>query len=58
MTGKVQYTENLQFKIYYGYYFTNRRRNLSMNLSDTGAPVLIRDLSDPDSIYVVMPMKI
>ena len=32
--------------------------NLSMNLSDTGAPVLIRDLSDPDSIYVVMPMKI
>ena len=32
--------------------------NLIFNLSDSGSPVLLMDLSDPDSLFVVMPMKI
>ena len=29
-----------------------------INLKDPGSPVLIKDLSDKKSFYVVMPMKI
>ena len=29
-----------------------------LNLKDPGSPVLIQDMSDKDSLYVVMPMKI
>jgi hypothetical protein len=29
-----------------------------MNLKDPGSPVLIKDLSDKSSFYVIMPMKI
>ena len=31
--------------------------NIEIYLKDTGSPALIRDPSDYDSIYVVMPMK-
>ena len=33
-------------------------KNLSMNLKDSVSPVLIEDLSDKNSYYVIMPMKI
>ncbi len=33
-------------------------KNLSMNLKDSISPVLIEDLSDKNSYYVIMPMKI
>ena len=29
-----------------------------INLKDPGSPVMIKDLSDGNSFYVVMPMKI
>ena len=32
-------------------------KNIEIFLNDTGSPALIRDPSDYDSIYVVMPMK-
>ena len=32
--------------------------SIIINLKDSGSPVLIRDLSDKNSFYVVMPMKI
>ena len=32
--------------------------SIIINLSDAGSPVLIKDLSDPNSFHVVMPMKI
>ena len=32
--------------------------NVIFKLNDTGSPALIKDLSDPDSLYVIMPMKI
>ena len=28
------------------------------NLKDTGSPAIIKDSSDPNSIFVIMPMKI
>ena len=31
---------------------------ITMNLKDPGSPVLIKDLSDKSSFYVIMPMKI
>ena len=31
--------------------------NIELFFNDTGSPVLIKDPSDFDSIYVVMPMK-
>ena len=33
-------------------------KNLKMNLKDSVSPVLIEDLSDKNSFYVIMPMKI
>ena len=33
-------------------------KNLKINLKDSTSPVLIEDLSDKDSFYVLMPMKI
>ena len=33
-------------------------KNLKMNLKDSISPVLIEDLSDKNSYYVIMPMKI
>jgi len=33
-------------------------QNLKMNLKDSTSPVLIEDLSDKNSFYVIMPMKI
>ncbi len=33
-------------------------KNLKMNLTDSTSPVLIEDLSDKNSYYVIMPMKI
>ena len=33
-------------------------KNLKMNLKDAVSPVLIEDLSDKNSFYVIMPMKI
>ena len=33
-------------------------KNLKMNLKDSVSPVLIEDLSDKNSYYVIMPMKI
>ena len=33
-------------------------RNLKINLKDSVSPVLIEDLSDKNSYYVIMPMKI
>jgi DNA polymerase-3 subunit beta len=33
-------------------------KNLKLNLKDPTSPVLIEDMSDKDSYYVVMPMKI
>ena len=32
--------------------------SIIINLKDPGSPVLIKDLSDPNSFHVVMPMKI
>ena len=32
--------------------------NLKMNLKDSVSPVLIEDISDKNSYYVIMPMKI
>ena len=32
--------------------------SIIINLKDSGSPVLIQDLSDKNSFYVVMPMKI
>ena len=32
--------------------------SISLNLKDAGSPVLIKDFSDKNSFYVVMPMKI
>ena len=32
--------------------------SILVNLKDEGSPVLIKDLSDKNSFYVVMPMKI
>ena len=32
--------------------------SIIINLRDAGSPVLIRDLSDKNSLHVVMPMKI
>ena len=32
--------------------------NLIMNLKDSVSPVLIQDISDKNSYYVIMPMKI
>ena len=31
---------------------------ITINLNDSGSPVLIRDISDKNSFHVVMPMKI
>ena len=31
---------------------------ITMNLKDPGSPVLIKDLSDKNSFYVIMPMRI
>jgi DNA polymerase-3 subunit beta len=33
-------------------------KNLKINLKDSVSPVLIEDMSDKNSYYVVMPMKI
>ena len=33
-------------------------KNLKMNLKDSTSPVLIEDISDKNSYYVIMPMKI
>ena len=33
-------------------------KNLKMNFKDSVSPVLIEDLSDKNSYYVIMPMKI
>ena len=33
-------------------------KNLKMSLKDSVSPVLIEDVSDKDSYYVIMPMKI
>ena len=33
-------------------------KNLKINLKDSVSPVLIEDLSDKNSYYVIMPMKI
>ena len=33
-------------------------KNLKINLKDSVSPVLIEDLSDKNSFYVIMPMKI
>ena len=33
-------------------------KNLKMNLKDSVSPVLIEDISDKNSYYVIMPMKI
>ena len=33
-------------------------KNLKMNLKDSTSPVLIEDVSDKNSYYVIMPMKI
>ena len=33
-------------------------KNLKMNLKDSVSPVLIEDVSDKNSFYVIMPMKI
>ena len=33
-------------------------KNLKMNLKDSVSPVLIEDVSDKNSYYVIMPMKI
>jgi DNA polymerase-3 subunit beta len=33
-------------------------QNLKINLKDSVSPVLIEDLSDKNSYYVIMPMKI
>ena len=33
-------------------------KNLKLNLKDSISPVLIEDLSDKNSFYVIMPMKI
>ena len=33
-------------------------KNLKLNLKDSTSPVLIEDLSDKNSFYVIMPMKI
>ena len=33
-------------------------KNLRINLKDSISPVLIEDMSDKNSYYVVMPMKI
>ena len=33
-------------------------KNLKINLKDSISPVLIEDISDKNSYYVVMPMKI
>ena len=32
--------------------------SIIIDLKDSGSPVLIKDLSDKNSFYVVMPMKI
>ena len=33
-------------------------KNLKINLKDPVSPVLIEDMSDKNSYYVIMPMKI
>ena len=33
-------------------------KNLKLNLKDSTSPVLIEDVSDTNSYYVIMPMKI
>ena len=33
-------------------------KNLKMNLKDSVSPVLVEDISDKNSYYVIMPMKI
>jgi DNA polymerase sliding clamp subunit (PCNA homolog) len=33
-------------------------RNLKMNFKDSISPVLIEDVADKNSYYVIMPMKI
>ena len=33
-------------------------KNLKINLKDPVSPVLVEDMSDKNSFYVVMPMKI
>ena len=33
-------------------------KNLKMNLKDPVSPVLVEDISDKNSYYVIMPMKI
>ena len=33
-------------------------KNLKINLKDPVSPVLVEDMSDKNSYYVVMPMKI
>ena len=32
--------------------------NIQLNLKDSVSPVLVRDKSDKNSFYVIMPMKI
>jgi DNA polymerase-3 subunit beta len=32
--------------------------SISINLKDASSPVLIKDLSDKNSLHVVMPMKV
>ena len=33
-------------------------KNIKINLKDSTSPVLIQDLSDNDSYFVIMPMKV
>ena len=35
-----------------------RDKNIKMNLKDPVSPVLVEDMSDINSFYVIMPMKI
>ena len=38
-------------------YFEKHLENIIFYLNDTGSPALIKDSSDNDSIFIVMPMK-
>ena len=40
------------------YVLTIENESIIINLKDPGSPVLIKDFSDKNSFYVVMPMKI
>ena len=51
---------NISFNNKYLIDITSQIENSSIviNLKDPGSPVLVKDLSDPNSFHVVMPMKI